>query len=135
MSIDYGSRIRAVCDYLETVPGDKYDFNPAPWQSLENGGCGCIVYHGYAGGLIPEAEAFGHLFPYQPGMEWLLGSAEMFEKTICSGCGATGKGEAAKQAAINALRAYADKHYPYDKPKHTGLPDVVRDLFRIGAAA
>jgi len=123
--IEYGARIRAVADYLETVPGEKYNFNIGPNRMRQDGNrCGCIVAHGFDGGIIPHDE-FGP--DYIDGKIWLTGSRSEFWKIINNG-GVKGSGERAKQAAIKSLRAYADKNYPVTQ-KHTGIPDSVMAIF------
>lgn len=137
MTEPYGTRIRAVCDYLETVPGDKYDFGIPPsrtqWKNLD---CGCVIGHGFLGKTIPHHT--DGLWNYNAGIEWMLGpgiNASKFGDLLYDGNHlAISRGEQAKQAAIAALRAYADKHYPLT-PTHTGLPDVVRQIFQPKVAA
>ena len=127
MNVDYGLRIRAVADYLETVPGDKYDFYIGPFRAMERGPhCPrCVIAHAYDGGLI-QAEDDGL---YSHGKVWLFGSVVTFESTINGD--AIGRGESAKQVAIAQLRTYADKHYPVasKSTKHVGLPATVREIF------
>ena len=106
---DYASRIRAVCDHLETVPGDKYDFY---FGHINYDGCGCVVAHGRVAGII--AEGSGRNSDYYEGYEWMGFSGINGNNDIVyvlrsdafgDGCGA---GEKFKQAAIKNLRAYAD---------------------------
>lgn len=127
MNVDYGSRIRAVADYLESsVPGEKYNFG---WPSLKDG-CGCVVAHGMAAGIIPES------YGYFGSVKWLMGVAGGFVEAFRA-TDFTGKGELAKQAAIKQLRAYADANYPVSNStrKHEGIPDSVLALFTDGVAA
>ena len=129
-TIDYGARIRAVCDYLKAVPGEKYKFFIAPQSGRDNNdGCGCILYHGYEAGIVPEGlyAKMPDYWGYDEGINWLVGDDETFE-SILVGTGAIASGEKAKQAAITALRSYADKNFPLT-PKHNGIPDSIKAIF------
>lgn len=113
MNINYGARIHEVCDYLETVPGERYSFYSGHRKSLKMNNTGCVVAHGVAAGIIPKYRDFNQ------GYAW-LGFSENAATTDCFThvCNRYVndtdelEGEAAKLNAIKNLRAYADKKYP-----------------------
>lgn len=129
--IDYGSRIRAVANYLETVPGDKYDFYIGPGRAKHlRDGCGCAMTHGLLGEVIASDAN------YDAAIEWTFGfsQAASFHELVSGE--ALLAGETAKRAMIAQLRAYADATYPVANPtpKHTGIPACVREIFEAEAA-
>lgn len=131
MNIDYGSRIRAVADHLETVPGDKYNFSIGPSMMRDSTDrCGCVIAHGIDAEIIDERH-------YRHGIRWLVGDtyeAFNFSGLVCPGTTPT-MGEEAKQAAIKALRDYADEHYPVVTQLHTGIPAETLRIFEEAVAA
>ena len=127
MSIDYGARTRAICDYLETVPGEKYDFMVPPNCMEDNDGCGCVVGHGFEAGLIDSP------IHYDQCVRWMTGlGISEFGHVI--GLDGMESGEASKQAAIKNLCTWADEHYPVTT-KETAIPDSVLAIFNAEAVA
>jgi len=132
--IDYGARIRAVCDYLDTVDGARYDFRyfPVGYDNVsgryDTSKCGCV--------LALAREQF-HEMPeyYTQAIEWLgflWGRDENpddFGFIVTSAASSYPiSGDESFRAAIQALRDYADKHYP-GTSRHVGIPDSVKKLF------
>jgi len=130
MNIDYGARIRAFCDHLETVDEHRFKYTWSPLVAREKGlGIGCPLYHGIEGGVIPESKAtFCREFDDEA-VQWL--GFDRFEGIFCDLVNVTSQ----KEKSISNLRAYADKHYPIVTQHHTGIPSSVLQIFKEAVAA
>ena len=137
MNIDYGSRIRAVCDYFETVPGKQYKYVQAPSRHSIKWGIGCVLLHGFIGGGIPESQlVYDPAQCEQLAAKWLgFEDFKAFADVVNTGR-VEPHGEIGKQDALKALRDYVNTHYPVTAPiAHTGIPDSVLQLFETQQVA
>ncbi len=120
--IDYGARIRAVCDHLETVPGERYTFI---WPILYDG-CGCVIAHAKDAGIIDISKDYREAQIWL-GFDW---DASIGDKMVhFLGTGGSSSGEKSKQIAIKSLRAHADEHYPITAQQVDFIPASVRQIF------
>lgn len=124
---DYGARLRALADHLETVPDTDYKYSQPPSAVSYEGpdGGACALAHGYLASIIPDSLRDGlDLWCEDLASQWF--GFQSFKDL-------EGKIEPwalqERLTAINSLRAYADAHYPITN-KREGIPQSVRDIFQ-----
>ena len=110
-------RINDLCDYLETIPGEHYNFAVSPDSHLDSETCGCAIGLGIHAGLVMADNGSTR---YLAGIRWLTGLKTYDEfNDMVTGFSCQREydeayemrrlqGSEAKRAAIVNLRAYAD---------------------------
>ena len=130
--MDIGGKIRTVCDYLDSLPGEAYNYKIGPASFLfgnDGKGPACVIAHAMNAGLLHTNDT-GWL--YGSGIRQLGFASSLAFHTVVSQykeLGGVGKGESAKHIAVMNLRAYADARYPI---KHEGIPESVLQIFKTG---
>jgi len=130
--MDIGGKIRTVCDYLDSLPGEAYDYMIGPASFLfgnDGKGPACVIAHAMNAGLLHtnDTECL-----YDSGIRQLgFDGSVAFYTVVSRGkkLGGVGNGESAKHIAVMNLRAYADARYPI---KHEGIPESVLQIFKTG---
>ena len=138
---DYGSRIRELANYLETVPDSKYDYCYPPCATDQDGLTkSCALGHGFLGKVIPHSLVNNNGFWCDKRASKWLGFTDFLglHDALSETAGVAWPMSRAlheRKSAIQCLRAYADKHYPVVTRLHEGIPTEVLELFKLKVAA